>query len=258
MINNTEKEHELVLQNIYATYTAGNEMLTAVEDVTLNVFPGEFVSVLGPSGCGKTTLLKIASGLVNPVRGHVILGGEIITGQPQRVGYMPQQDLLLPWKTLIQNAALPLIANGLDKISAEKQATKMLPVFGLEGFEHYYPAQLSGGMRQRCALLRTMLIESNLMLLDEPFASLDALTREKLQHWLIDVLYRFKKSTLFVTHSIDKAIFLSDRIYVMSERPGRIVLKEKIDLPKPRDRSIITSPHFSLYKQLLTSTLNES
>ena len=255
MIEETDNKLELVLKNISATFTSGHEILTALDNVSITVSPGEFVSVLGPSGCGKTTLLKIAAGLVNPDRGHVLLGEVNITGKPQRVGYMPQQDLLLPWKTLMQNATLPLRAAGTDKKSAEQQVSQMLPMFGLGGFEDYYPAQLSGGMRQRCALLRTMMIEGNLMLLDEPFASLDALTREKLQHWLIDVWSRFKKSTLFVTHSIDEAIFLSDRIYVMSERPGKIILEERINLPRPRKKSVITTPNFSLYKQMLMNTL---
>ena len=157
---------------------------------------------------------------------------------------MPQQDLLLPWKTLLENCALPLLAEGKPRAESHRRVEKLLPVFGLAGFEGYYPGQLSGGMKQRAALLRTVLIDSNLMLLDEPFAALDTITRENLQEWMMSILHRFNRSVLFVTHSIDEAIYLSDRIYMISDRPGRIVTELMVGLPRPRSRTVVTSTGF--------------
>lgn len=246
---------KLVLEKIDSTYYSGEEILPVLENISLRVGMGEFVSVLGPSGSGKSTLLKIAAGLLKPDRGRVIVDTIDVTGTPRLVGYMPQQDFLFPWKTLKQNAALPALASGKNKTEAYKRVAELLPVFGLSGFADYYPHQLSGGMRQRGALLRTMLIESEIMLLDEPFAALDALTRESLQDWLLRIWGRFKRSVLFVTHSIDEAIYLSDRIYVITERPGRIAIEQKIDLDRPRSRVLVTTPDFACYKQVLIDAL---
>jgi len=246
---------KLLLDNVSATYYSGEQRLAVLDNVSLHVEEGEFVAVLGPSGSGKSTILKIAAGLLKPDRGKVLINDREITGQPQLVGYMPQQDLLFPWKTLKQNASLSLIAAKSGKNEAYARVDEMLPVFGLQGFANYYPHQLSGGMRQRAALLRTMLIESNLMLLDEPFAALDALTRESMQDWLLKIWQRFKRSVLFVTHSIDEAIYLSDRIYVISERPGKNALEQKIELPRPRNKATLTTKEFALYKQIFLNTL---
>lgn len=248
-------ETRLLLEEISATYFSEGKRLPVVDNISLQVKAGEFVALLGPSGSGKSTILKIAAGLLKPEEGRVILNNRELAGRPAKVGYMPQQDLLFHWKTLLQNAALPLLAGGWSNKKAYEKVEELLPVFGLAGFSHYYPRQLSGGMRQRGALLRTVLIESNMMLLDEPFAALDALTREKLQEWLLDVLNRFNRSVLFVTHSIDEAIYLSDRVYMISERPGRIVEDLKISLPKPRSRNITTTPGFTQYKQTLMASL---
>lgn len=245
----------LQLENISSTYLFRTERLPVLKGVSLKVETGEFVSLLGPSGSGKSTLLRIAAGLLRPDGGRVLLEGRDITGQAARVGYMPQQDLLFPWKTLLQNAALPLLSAGLPAREAFARVSQLLPVFGLEGFAFYYPDRLSGGMKQRAALLRTVLMESSLLLLDEPFAALDALTRENLQEWLLQILGRFQKAVLFVTHSIDEAIYLADRVYMISERPGRIVLEMKIDLPRPRSRSLVTTPLFASYRQALMETL---
>ncbi len=246
---------KLSMENVSSTYYSGTQRLAVLEDVSLHVGEGEFVSVLGPSGSGKTTILKIAAGLLKPDRGRILINGKDITGAPQLVGYMPQQDLLFPWKTLKQNAALPLLAVKTGKREAYRRVEEMLPVFGLEGFADYYPVQLSGGMRQRAALLRTMLVESNLMLLDEPFAALDALTRESMQDWLLDIWRRFRRSVLFVTHSIDEAIYLSDRICVISERPGKNALEQVIELPRPRTKAMMVTKEFTLYKQLFINAL---
>ena len=245
----------LVLKDIYSTYYSGSRLLPVLSGISLQVSAGEFVSLLGPSGSGKSTILKLAAGLLKPDRGQIVIDGEKVRGHPQLVSYMHQQDLLVPWKTLQNNAALPLIAAGLDQRAARDRVSELLPAFGLEGFAGYYPHQLSGGMRQRAALLRTILVDSNLMLLDEPFAALDALTRENLQDWLLKIWSRYRRSVLFVTHSIDEAIYLSDRIYVITERPGHIKLEQKIDLKRPRQRSFVTKPEFSLYKKILIEAL---
>ena len=246
---------KLVLKEVCSTYYSGEQKLPVLDKVSLRVGTGEFASVLGPSGSGKSTILKIATGLLKPDRGQVFIDNADVTGQSRLVGYMPQKDLLFPWKTLKQNAAIPLIAAGSGKQKAYDQVEELLPVFELSGFADYYPQQLSGGMRQRAALLRTMLIESDLMLLDEPFAALDALTRENLQDWLLTIWEHFRRSLLFVTHSIDEAIYLSDRIYVISERPGKNVLEQVIDLPRPRSRDVVTTAVFTAYKRQLINAL---
>ncbi len=250
-----KKIEKLKLENISTTYYSGEKKLAVLENMSLNVSPGEFVSVLGPSGSGKSTILKIAAGLLKPDSGKVWIDGEDVTGLPQLIGYMPQQDHLFPWKTTWQNAALPLLAEGMSKKEAYIQVSEMLSLFGLEGFADYYPYQLSGGMRQRAALLRTMLIDSNIMLLDEPFAALDALTREQMQDWLLGIWESFRRSVLFVTHSIDEAIYLSDRVYVITGRPGRNAIEQNIELERPRNRRLITTRDFTLYKQILVSAL---
>ncbi len=254
-MKNIEK---LILSGIDSNYHSGEQWLPVLNNISLHVGKGEFVAVLGPSGSGKSTLLKIAAGLLKPDRGQVFSDGVDVTGRPRLVGYMPQQDLLFPWKTLKQNASLPLLAAGISKNEAYARVNELLPVFGLNGFADYYPYQLSGGMRQRGALLRTMMIESDLWLLDEPFAALDALTRESLQDWLLDIWGRFKRSVLFVTHSIDEAIYLSDRIYVITERPGKIAVEQAISLSRPRSRKIVTTSLFSCYKQALINALSNS
>lgn len=251
------KRERLVLTGISTTYYSAGRSLPVLNNISLAVGAGEFVSLLGPSGSGKSTILKIAAGLLKPDKGRVTANGREIT-RTAKVGYMPQQDLLFPWKTLLENCALPLLAEGVQRTKAFGKVRELLPVFGLTGFEHYYPGQLSGGMKQRAALLRTVLIDSDLMLLDEPFAALDAITRESLQEWMMGVLRRFERSVLFVTHSIDEAIYLSDRIYMISDRPGRIIMETEVELPRPRSRAVVTSSLFLNYKQRMMDTLSAS
>ncbi len=251
-----KKIAKLALHQIYSTYYAEDQKLPVLEDVTMNVERGEFVSLLGPSGSGKSTLLKIAAGLLKPDRGHVLIDHKDMTGLTGLVGYMPQRDLLFPWKTLKENAALALLSAGMSKKNAYTRVKELLPLFGLAGFADYYPRQLSGGMSQRTALLRTMLIESDLLLLDEPFAALDALTRENLQDWLLTIWDRFRRSILFVTHSIDEAIYLSDRVYIISDRPGKIILEQKIKIARPRSKKVLTTAEFANYKGVLINALS--
>lgn len=249
-------ENMLNVIKVSKTYSSRGNILPVIRDISMHVNKGEFVSLLGPSGSGKSTLFRIVSGLIKADEGQVFIDGQKISGSCiSPVGYMPQKDLLLPWKTLIENAALPLLTQKVTQKEAYQKVRELLPVFGLEEFEKVFPKQLSGGMRQRAALLRTVLIDSNLMLLDEPFAALDALTRGKLQEWLMGVLQLLNKSVLFITHSIDEAIYLSDRIYVISHRPGEIVLELKIDMERPREMKTVTSIEFMKYKEKLLEAL---
>lgn len=234
----------------------------ALEGLDLTIRPGELVTVVGPSGCGKSTLFNILAGLEEPDPGHTLR----FRGKPStasallgQVAFMPQRDLLFPWRNVVDNAILPLEVQGRPRGEAERRALEMLPEFGLTGFEKQYPHQLSGGMRQRVALMRTFMFERDLMLLDEPFGALDALTRAMMQRWLLDVWAKHKRTVLFITHDVDEAIFLGDRILVMTSRPGRIKLEEKVDLPRPRHPDVLTSAAFiDLKKKLLASIEEES
>ncbi|RWR29888.1 ABC transporter ATP-binding protein [Sinirhodobacter populi] len=234
----------------------------AVRGVDLAVQPGEFVTVVGPSGCGKSTLFNIVAGLEEPDSGSVVrfenrsVHSRDLLG---RVSFMPQRDLLLPWRNVIDNAILPLEIEGGNRAEARAEAQRMLPEFGLAGFADKYPHELSGGMRQRVALMRTFMFKRDLMLLDEPFGALDALTRTMMQRWLLDVWQKHKRTVLFITHDVDEAIFLGDRVLVMSARPGRVKIERKVDLPRPRDASLVTSQEFiALKKELLEAIEEES
>ena len=205
-----------------------------LKDISITLRQGELVSLLGVSGGGKTTLFNIISGLLTPDEGRVYLEGQDITGQPGRISYMLQKDLLLPYRTVADNVALPLILRGVGKKEAREQAAAHFGEFGLEGTESLYPAQLSGGMRQRAALLRTYLFSQDVALLDEPFSALDTLTKSAVHRWYLEVMERIRLSTLFITHDIDEAILLSDRIYLLTGRPGSVTEEIVIAEPKPR------------------------
>ncbi|NLL85889.1 MAG: ABC transporter ATP-binding protein [Syntrophomonadaceae bacterium] len=194
--------------------------LPTLADISLTVGENEIVVVLGPSGCGKSTLLNIIAGLLHPDRGRIIIEGEDWTGKSTRVSYMQQKDLLLDWRSILDNVTIPLLLKGMPRKQARAYAANYFEDFGLQGFEDYYPRQLSGGMRQRAALLRTYLFASDILLLDEPFAALDAITRRKMQLWLLDLYQRYKSSILFVTHDIEEALLLADRIYILGSRPA--------------------------------------
>lgn len=239
-------------------YRGEGAEVEALREVDLAVGAGELVSLLGPSGCGKSTALDILAGLTRPTAGRVLLDGRPAERLLGEVGYMPQRDLLMPWRTVLDNACLGLELNGLGRREARERARAELPRFGLAGFERHWPAGISGGMRQRAALLRTFLAGREAMLLDEPFGALDALTRQQMQAWLLDVWQGEAKTIVFVTHDVEEAIFLSDRVYVMSGRPGRVVLCLDIDLPRPRRREITMSEGFLALKRRLTEPLEEA
>jgi ABC-type nitrate/sulfonate/bicarbonate transport system ATPase subunit len=226
-----------------------------LEDISIELNHGELVCLLGVSGGGKTTLFNIISGLLPPDRGQVLLDGADITGRPGRISYMLQKDLMLPYRTILDNAALPLVLRGAKKSAAREEAAKLFPQFGLAGTEEKYPAQLSGGMRQRAALLRTYLFSQDVALLDEPFSALDTITKGAIHRWYLDVMERIRLSTLFITHDIDEAILLSDRIYLLSGQPGRITAELRIREPKPRRADFNLTPEFLEYKRQILSLL---
>lgn len=244
------------LRNVSKTFGA----VKALQDLEVAIRPGELVTVVGPSGCGKSTLFNILAGLEEPDPGDILrLKGRssVASDLLGQVSFMPQRDLLLPWRNVIDNAILALEIEGMPRAEARRQAMEMLPEFGLSGFEGQYPNQLSGGMRQRVALMRTFLFKRDLMLLDEPFGALDALTRTVMQRWLLDVWQKHRRTVLFITHDVDEAIFLGDRVLVMTARPGRVKLEQVIDLPRPRKPDIVTAPEFIALKKTLLEAIEE-
>ncbi len=220
-----------------------------IENMNLELHQGELVSLLGVSGGGKTTLFNVIAGLMKPDEGHIYLEQEEVTGQAGHVSYMLQKDLLLPYRTILDNVALPLIVKGMKKSKAREKAAAYFETFGLAGTEKKYPAQLSGGMKQRAALLRTYLFSERVALLDEPFSALDMLTKRTIHQWYLDVMEKIQLSTLFITHDIDEAILLSDRIYLLTGKPGRITKEIQIYTPKPRNQEFNLTEEFISYKK---------
>ena len=220
-----------------------------IEDISISLQKNEIVSLLGVSGAGKTTLFNVISGLMEPDSGEVLLNGKEITGQAGHISYMLQKDLLLPYKTIEENVALPLMIKGEKKKYALAKVRPQFGPFGLAGTEKKYPSQLSGGMRQRAALLRTYLFSGSVALLDEPFSALDMLTKKSVHNWYLKVMDEIHLSTLFITHDIDEAILLSDRIYLLTGRPGRITDELIIKETKPRDRDFGLTEEFLEYKR---------
>lgn len=244
---------KLEVKNVSKSFD-GNEVL---QDVSVELNDGELVSLLGVSGGGKTTLFNIISGLLLPDGGKVFLDGEDVTGKPGRVSYMLQKDLLLPYRTIEDNIALPLMLKGMKKKDARKKASLEFSQFGLEGTQKKYPSELSGGMRQRAALLRTYMFSQNVALLDEPFSALDTLTKSAIHKWYLDVMEKIRLSTLFITHDIDEAILLSDRIYLLCGTPGKIAGEIVIEEPKPRREDFNLTPEFLGYKRRILEIIGK-
>ena len=223
--------------------------LRVLTDINCTVGDGEFISIIGPSGCGKTTLLRIISGLERPSTGRMLLKENVIENPYEQVGLIFQEYALFPWRTVIDNVAFSLEIKNIPKKQRREQARYYLKKFGLDGFEHKYPKELSGGMKQRVAIARTLINDPNLLLMDEPFGALDSQTRNAMQEFLLKIWQETKKTVLFVSHNIDETVFLSKRVLGLSQRPGTIKLELPIDLPYPRVR---TSHEFNLYrKQIL-------
>ena len=236
---------KLEVQNISKSFD-GKPVL---RDISIELGRGELVCLLGVSGGGKTTLFNVISGLLQPDHGRVLLDGNDITNRPGQISYMLQKDMLLPYRTIEDNVALPLLLKGMKKKEAREQVSPMFAQFGLEGTQKQYPAQLSGGMRQRAALLRTYMFSQDVALLDEPFSALDTLTKSSIHKWYLDVMEKIHLSTLFITHDIDEAILLSDRIYLLSGSPGEITGEIIIKEPKPRREDFNLTPEFLEYKR---------
>ena len=228
---------------------------TAIEDINIHLKEGELVSLLGVSGSGKTTLFNIISGLIMPDEGSVQLSDRDITGRPGSVAYMLQKDMLLPHKKIIDNVSLPLLLKGMPRKDARAHVDKLFEEFGLEGTQYKYPNQLSGGMKQRAALLRTYMASDGVVLLDEPFSALDTLTKSAMHKWYLQVMEHISLSTLFITHDIDEAIRLSDRIYIMSGAPGRIADEIVIEDKRPRREDFDLTTEFLEYKRRIISKL---
>ncbi|GAB4475755.1 MAG: ABC transporter ATP-binding protein [Anaerolineae bacterium] len=245
----------LELQHVSKSFHTDGRTVQAVEDVSLRVMPGELATLIGPSGSGKSTLFNLIVGLIEPDSGTICIDGEACQSRTGRVGYMPQRDLLLPWRSVLDNVILPLEVSGVPRHEARERARALLPRFGLEEFAAAYPAELSGGMRQRAALLRTWLTGSTTLLLDEPFGALDALTRRAMQDWLLDVWGESGQTILFITHDVDEAVYLGDRVFVLSPRPGRLVEEMVVDLPRPRRQGMIALPSFGAQVARLLTAL---
>lgn len=235
--------------------TKSFEEETVISDISIILNEGELVCLLGASGGGKTTLFNIISGLSYPDEGSVLLDGMEITGNPGHVSYMLQKDLLLPYKTIEDNVALPLMIKGENRKKSRELAGLHFEQFGLAGFEKKYPYQLSGGMRQRAALLRTYLFSADVALLDEPFSALDTITKASIHKWYLNVMEEIQLSTLFITHDIDEAILLSDRIYLLTGKPGTITDEIYISEPKPRRSDFNLTENFLKYKRYILSKL---
>lgn len=237
----------LVAQDLSVVYQGSRGAVTAIEGLSLQVQAGEFVSVIGPSGCGKSTLIKIFSGLLKPTKGQALLKGTPIDRPRGDVGIVFQQATLLPWKNVLDNVLVPARALKQDMTSAKAKALELLRLVGLEKFSHNYPSELSGGMQQRVGIARGLIHDPDLLLMDEPFSALDTMTRDHMSIELQRIWMAARKSALFITHSIPEAVFLSDRIVVMSARPGSIVKEITIDLPRPRTLETLGDARFIGY-----------
>jgi len=240
---------KLRIDNVSMTFKTPAGVFQALAPVTLSIPQGSFVSLIGPSGCGKSTIFNIIAGLLEPTAGRVLIDGIEATGTIGRVGYMLQKDLLLPWRSVLDNVILGMEIQGVPLREARGRALPLLQRYGLSGFEHLYPSSLSGGMRQRAALLRTPLFDTDVILLDEPFGALDAQTKLQMQEWLMQLWGDFGKTVVFVTHDIEEAIFLSDEVHVMGTRPGRIIEKIPVSIERPRRRASVLTPAFLATKE---------
>jgi ABC-type nitrate/sulfonate/bicarbonate transport system ATPase subunit len=248
---------KLRLEDLSMTFNTQAGSFQALAPVNLEIEAGKFVSLIGPSGCGKSTIFNIVAGLQIPSAGRVLIDNDDATGTIGRVGYMLQKDLLLPWRTVLDNIVLGMEIQGVPAREARDRALPYMKRYGLGGFENQYPSALSGGMRQRAALLRTLLLENDIVLLDEPFGALDAQTKAQMQEWLLQIWADFGKTVIFVTHDVDESIYLSDEVCVMGTRPGRVIERLTVTLPRPRPRSIVNNADFISMKQTCMDLLNQ-
>ena len=227
--------------------TARGEAVTALRDFSVDIPAGSFMSVVGPSGCGKSTFLKIVAGIIPKSEGSIALDAQEVAGPSDKIGVAFQSPVLLPWRTVFDNVLLPVDAQRMDRARYRDKAAELLRLVGLRGFEDKYPFELSGGMQQRASICRALITDPSVLLMDEPFGALDAMTREYMNVWLQELWLESRKTILFITHSIPEAVFLGDRVVVMSSRPGTVDELVEVDLPRPRTLQVMTSERFGAY-----------
>jgi NitT/TauT family transport system ATP-binding protein len=247
----------LVVDDIVKRFETADGILTAVDHVSFTVAPGEFVAVIGPSGCGKSTLFNVIGGLIDGYEGTVNVAGERVSGPHAAIGMIFQEESTFPWRTVIDNVAFPLEIAGVPKPKRHEQARHFVDLVGLAGFERRYPAELSGGMRQRVSMARALAASPKIMLMDEPFAALDEQTRLLLGDKVLQIQQQLKQTTLLITHNITEAVQLSDRVLVMTYRPGKVKRSVEIKLPRPRTSEIVSSEAFGRYVAQIWSDLRE-
>ncbi len=239
------KEDYIRVEGLSKTFGGGSEGVLALKQIDFGIRQGSFVTIVGPSGCGKSTLLRILAGLLDYEVGTVLLDGQPIRGTRRDVGVVFQSSILLPWRSILENVMLPAEVLGLDKAKARERAMQLLAMVRLEGFEHKLPRQLSGGMQQRASIARALLHDPKVLLMDEPFGALDAMTRERMNLELQRIWMESGKTVVLITHSIPEAVFLGDRVFVMSPRPGMLERVLPIDLPRPRGMKAMSHPAFA-------------
>src|SRR5262245_44571172 len=247
----------LSVENIVKRFETPDGVLTAVDDVSFTVAPGEFLAVIGPSGCGKSTLFNVIGGLLDGYDGRVSVGGDTVRGPHASIGMIFQEESTFPWRTVIDNVAFPLEVAGMAKAERYEKARHFVDLVGLSGFERRYPAELSGGMRQRVSMARTLASEPKILLMDEPFAALDEQTRLLLGDKVLQIQQELKQTTLLITHNLTEAVQLSDRILVMTYRPGKTKRIVEIKLPRPRSSEIVGSDDFGRYVAQIWNDLRE-
>jgi NitT/TauT family transport system ATP-binding protein len=235
----------LIAEGIEKTYLSRDGELKALKDISFQILAGEFVSLVGPSGCGKTTLLRIVGGLLEPEKGVVRIDGQVLTQPHQEIGFVFQNPTLMPWRTVLKNVGLPLEVRGKNGDGHNRRAMELLGLVGLLGFENVYPHELSGGMQQRVAIARALAYDPSILLMDEPFGSLDAITRSQMNLELLRIWRATGKTIVMVTHNIQEAIFLADRVLIMSARPGHIRAIMPVDLPRPRHPDMLYTEDFA-------------
>ena len=255
---NHNLEELIQVDSISAVFPNGNGGLRALEKTSFGIYPQEFICILGPSGSGKSTLLRLLAGLLLPSTGEIRVNGEIIHGPRRGVGFVFQKANLMPWRTVMQNIALPLEISGYANTVIAEKALEMVELVGLAGFENVFPRDLSGGMAQRVAIARALVHDPDLLLLDEPFGSLDALTRERMGHELLRIWQIRKKTVVMVTHSISEALFLADRVLVLSKHPGQICLDLQVRLPRPRQDAMQYTLHFGTLVRQVRQAIGDS
>jgi NitT/TauT family transport system ATP-binding protein len=249
-------EPVLTAESISKIYDTTQGRVPALKSISFRVGAGEFLCIVGPSGCGKTTLLRILGGLLAPTLGTVYLNGKPLDSPRRQIGFVFQKANLMPWRTVLKNVTLPLEVQGLRQVKAYASAQELLELVGLDGFEKVYPHELSIGMQQRVAIARALIHDPAILLLDEPFASLDALTRERMNLELLRIWEARRKTVVMVTHSIQEAVFLADRVLVMSSLPGRIEAAMSVSLPRPRQLAMIYSQEFGLLSQQIRQAIH--